>query len=66
MDIETCLIYFVIDEILAGKSPVILRGYKYSVSLLMNYTRNNFMSQDSSALDVESLTDLTEVIEIQK
>ena len=56
MNLETSLVYFVNDGILAGKSPATLKGYQHSISILLNYTRNNFLPQNVSSIGSETLS----------
>ena len=56
MDIETCLIYFIDDGILAEKSPATLKGYRYSVNALLHYTKNKFLPQVITSITPDLLS----------
>lgn len=57
MNLETSLVYFVNDGILAGKTSATLRGYQYSVKLLIDYTKLQFIGQDTQNLTVDVVSD---------
>lgn len=56
MDIQTLSISFINDGILAQRSPATLKGYQYSINSFIQYTKRNFISQDVSNLNVDTLT----------
>lgn len=53
MNLETSLIYFVNDGILAGKTPATMKGYQYSLNSLVKYTRNQFIPQQVQEIKSE-------------
>jgi len=56
MDIQTTLLSFINDGILAQKSHSTLKGYQYSVNSLLQYIKQQFISQDIAGLDETVLT----------
>jgi len=55
MDIQTFLVYFINDGILTGKSKATLKGYKHSINSLLQYIKQQFISQDKDALTSDIL-----------
>jgi len=55
MNLETALVYFINDGILAGKTNSTLKGYQYSNSSLIKYIKSLFLPQDLTNLTSEIL-----------
>lgn len=55
MDLQTSLIYFINDGVLAGKSPTTLKCYQYNTKLFFDYIRNNFLPMELGSCSRETL-----------
>jgi site-specific recombinase XerC len=55
MDIQTSSIYFINDGILSGKSKTTLQKYHYSVKLLIDYLKLQFLPLEMDSLNAENL-----------
>lgn len=55
MNIETSSIYFINDGILSGKSKTTLQKYHYSIKLLIDYLKIQFIPLELEALNSENL-----------
>lgn len=56
MDLNTSLISYVNDGILAEKSPATLKGYQYSLNQLFEYIKCKFLPQDTASLTTETIS----------
>ena len=55
MELQTSLVYFINDGVLAGKAPTTLKAYQYSISSLFDYTKMQFLPQVVETLNEELL-----------
>lgn len=51
MELETALVYYINDGILAGKTSATLRTYQYSIESLLKYIKSRFLPQELAKID---------------
>jgi len=68
MDIQTVYTQYVNDGIIAGKSPMTLKGYSYVINRLVDYIRGRFLPQGLETIyNLSFLADcFVEILSTQK
>lgn len=55
MEVQTSLVYFINDGVLAGKAPTTLKAYQYSIQSLIDYTKMQFLPQAIDTFNTDLL-----------
>lgn len=55
MKLNTCMVYYVNDGVIAGKSPATLRNYKYVLGGLTKYLEKEFIPLELGSITIEVL-----------